>query len=37
MKALALILAGLLAVPAAAQNLSAIVHPIPEAPPLTRQ
>jgi len=37
MKSLALILAVLLTTPAAAQNLSAVVHPIPEAPTLTQQ
>jgi glyoxylase-like metal-dependent hydrolase (beta-lactamase superfamily II)/rhodanese-related sulfurtransferase len=37
MKSLALILAVLLTTPAAAQNLSAVVQPIPEAPTLTQQ
>lgn len=37
MKALALLLLALLSAPVAAQNLSAIIHPIPEAPTLTQQ
>ena len=37
MKPLALILAALLATPAAAQNFAAVVMPIPEAPTLTQQ
>jgi len=37
MKFLALIFAALLAMPAAAQNFSAVLHPIPEAPTLTQQ
>ena len=37
MKPLALILAALLATPAAAQNFAAVVLPIPEAPTLTQQ
>jgi rhodanese-related sulfurtransferase/glyoxylase-like metal-dependent hydrolase (beta-lactamase superfamily II) len=37
MKAFALILAALLAAPAAAQNLAAVVLPIPEAPALTQE
>lgn len=37
MKSPTLLLAALLATPAAAQNLSAVVHPIPEAPTLTQQ
>ncbi len=37
MKSLTLILPALLATSAAAQNLSAVVHPIPEAPTLTQQ
>ncbi|MCA1979840.1 MAG: MBL fold metallo-hydrolase [Thiobacillus sp.] len=37
MKALALMLVALLSAPVAAQNLSAVIHPIPEAPTLTQQ